>query len=255
MLRRASSGALSAPPSHTEAAIRFESSNLCRQFETLRILPPTTLFNISDRPHTKRRKLEPTPKSLVRIFRVLYRILDVDYTDSHGDLTGVIKYDPSLIRKRNYLLTINRTRFFDLEEKSQCTVLDLLGHACCATIDGFAVKSLPGRMGSSTFHCNTCSHAGLPQEQPTCRDPGARTSIISAFKTVVEMPDFNGLRRPRVAAMTTLRRLVTHSPDSDFLNLETSTIGLWCMKSLSSSNRELRVVSWYVAEQNIIPDD
>ncbi|ETS84314.1 hypothetical protein PFICI_02339 [Pestalotiopsis fici W106-1] len=226
LLRRASSGSLSATQTQAGAVTRFESSSLCRQFESLKILLPTTLFNFSDRVRNKRRKVEATPKALVQILKVLYRILDTEYSDAHGDLATLVK-----------------TKFTDIGEKDQCTLLDLLGHACCATFDGFAIKSLLGKKGSSTFQCRTCSHNTMPQEKPSCCEPGARSSILAAFRAVVDMPDFNVLRRPRVAAMTTLRRLVTHSPDSDFLDLETSTIGLWCMKSLSSSNRELRIAS------------
>lgn len=118
-----------------------------------------------------------------------------------------------------------------------------MGHACCATFSGFAIQPLPGKKGASRFKCSACNPSGMLQEKTNCLDLPARGNILAAFKAIVDMPDFNGLRRPRVAAMLALRRLATHAADSEFLNLETSSSGLWCMKSLSSSNRELRIAS------------
>ncbi len=43
------------------------------------------------------------------------------------------------------------------------------------------------------------------------------------------------------------RRLVLHSVDAEFLDLETSTAGQWCLQSLKSSVRELRVAAGSVA--------
>ena len=43
--------------------------------------------------------------------------------------------------------------------------------------------------------------------------------------------------------MLALRRLIAHCCDADFLNLEASGAGQWCLQSLTSSIRELRIAA------------
>lgn len=43
--------------------------------------------------------------------------------------------------------------------------------------------------------------------------------------------------------MLSLRRVIAHTDDPDLYNLETSELGQWCLKSLQSSVRELRIAA------------
>lgn len=43
-----------------------------------------------------------------------------------------------------------------------------------------------------------------------------------------------------------LRRYILHSIDPDFLNIQRSSLASWCVRSLKSSIRELRIVAGYV---------
>lgn len=63
------------------------------------------------------------------------------------------------------------------------------------------------------------------------------------FSTMIRQESFLASRRPRVAAMLGLKRIVLHCEDSTFLNLETSNPGQWCLQSLNSSVRELRIAA------------
>jgi serine/threonine-protein kinase ATR len=47
----------------------------------------------------------------------------------------------------------------------------------------------------------------------------------------------------RITAMVALRRVISHAEDSHFLDLETSAPGQWCLQSLNSSLRELRIAA------------
>ena len=51
------------------------------------------------------------------------------------------------------------------------------------------------------------------------------------------------LRRPRIAAMLAVRRLLCHSTGIDQLDLSRSVLGQWCLQSLRSSLRDLRVAA------------
>lgn len=63
------------------------------------------------------------------------------------------------------------------------------------------------------------------------------------FTKLIRLPFLAEARRPRVATMMGLRRLVMHINDPKLLNLETSNLGQWCLQSLYSSVRELRIAS------------
>src|SRR5699024_2089042 len=58
---------------------------------------------------------------------------------------------------------------------------------------------------------------------------------------VIQLPSLQETRAPRVAAMISLRRLLQHS--NELLDLEQSALGKWCLQSLNSSIRELRVAA------------
>src|SRR5690606_24497627 len=74
-------------------------------------------------------------------------------------------------------------------------------------------------------------------DTPFCR------AWLGAFSELVRSQPFLNSRKPRVAAMQALRRLVLHSDDPEFLNLETSVPGQWCIQSLNSSVREIRIAA------------
>ena len=61
------------------------------------------------------------------------------------------------------------------------------------------------------------------------------------------MPRIQKYRRPRVAAMLALKRLLSHTSNIDYLDLATSPFGQWCLQVLHSSVRELRVAAGSVA--------
>ncbi len=63
------------------------------------------------------------------------------------------------------------------------------------------------------------------------------------FSNIVKLPNFLESRRPRVFAMVALRRIARHSTHGEFWDLEKSGPGQWCIQSLHSSIRELRIAA------------
>jgi serine/threonine-protein kinase ATR len=63
------------------------------------------------------------------------------------------------------------------------------------------------------------------------------------FVKIIESQSFQRSRRPRVFGMVALRRLVKHNSDPSFFDFETSVPGQWCLDSLKSSVRELRIAA------------
>lgn len=67
---------------------------------------------------------------------------------------------------------------------------------------------------------------------------------------LVQSPSLAEVKRQRILAILTLRRLATHFREPTFLNLESSHLGQWCVQCIQSSVRELRIAAGYV----FVPD-
>lgn len=70
-----------------------------------------------------------------------------------------------------------------------------------------------------------------------------KAEVQTIFVNLVADESFLKSRRQRVVAMICIRRLVTHTDDSHVFDLETSELGQWCLQSLQSSIRELRIAA------------
>lgn len=96
--------------------------------------------------------------------------------------------------------------------------------------------------------CSICE-PGVPKSAVVANyDEALAAEAIATFLKLIDLPDFEESRKPRVQAMIALRHFVVHFRDSEFLDLETSKLGQWCLKSLRSSMRELRIAAGYDLE-------
>ena len=127
-----------------------------------------------------------------------------------------------------------------LPEEQQCLLYTCIGKNACAS--AFGVCS-PDDSLSLQFKCYTCD------AEP--RDSSISQSSVgpeleegfSVLARLINMPRVQKHRRPRVAAMLALKRLISHTSNIDHLDLATSPFGQWCLQALHSSIRELRVAA------------
>ena len=128
-----------------------------------------------------------------------------------SDLDGLSKTAPSHFKR--------------LTEQQQCTALDLLGYTVCQ----LSISAVP------TAHCLACDGSS-----PT---RGATTPWAEEFmKTLLAIvPSIQRTSRARVRAMSVLHRILLHTSCLNDLRLAQSTAGEWCLQSLRSSSRDLRI--------------
>lgn len=89
--------------------------------------------------------------------------------------------------------------------------------------------------------CAVCDGPG-PRTQALSSDGKLKKAVCSVFSKMIRLDGFLKSRRPRIVAMIALRRIILHCDDfSEFLNFETSEAAQWCLQSLNSSVRELRI--------------
>ncbi|PHH79154.1 hypothetical protein CDD80_5521 [Ophiocordyceps camponoti-rufipedis] len=172
----------------------------------------------------KRRKLssKDSPSSMLE---AIYEALQVKET---GD-------DDVVVFEQLFL-----TGFETASEDRQCLAVELLSRICCAADESFSMDP--------EARCLICEGA---RDSGALRPSSSKSEARLVFCKLIRLPKFLESQRPRVVAMIGLRRLVHHCEDGDFLDLERSGFGdvlipgpgQWCLQSLNSSLRELRVAA------------
>jgi serine/threonine-protein kinase ATR len=81
----------------------------------------------------------------------------------------------------------------------------------------------------------------LERDEPTCQEVGKEA--IQIFGNLIKSQTFGTAKRPRVLAMLVLKKFALHCENLEFLDLEKSPLGQWCLGSLKSSVRELRIAA------------
>ena len=121
--------------------------------------------------------------------------------------------------------------FPDLPQTKQCALLLMVGKSACFEERGPAP------------YCATCdspSQAGLV---PAQNGRSLAENLYNLMLELVRMSQEQKHPPPRVAAMVSLKRLLIHTPCSSHLELKSSSLGQWCLQSLRSSVRELRLAA------------
>ncbi|KAL2158380.1 hypothetical protein VTH06DRAFT_4428 [Thermothelomyces fergusii] len=157
-----------------------------------------------------------------------------------GQLCRLVKADP------DGPLDVLESRILEqfplLDDEEKCQLIDLVSRTACAadnTLRLVGSKQPP----MTDYLCSFCSETN-PNVFPVAPRCGQLADMgISAFSKIIKLPKFLESRRPRVLAMIALRRLARHSTTSEFWDLERSGPGQWCLQSLQSSIRELRIAA------------
>lgn len=142
----------------------------------------------------------------------------------------------------NSFAKIPRNRFPDLDERDQCRVAELLGYLCCAADNTLTIPNTK-RNGSVGASCSYCQGVSGSRDAPICLDAAVKKQALILFDCLIQLPSFVSSRRPRIVAMVALRNLARHCREDGFLDVEASAAAQWCLKSLQSSVRELRIAS------------
>ncbi|TPX13910.1 uncharacterized protein E0L32_005610 [Thyridium curvatum] len=180
----------------------------------------------ASQPPSKRQKVSGEADVLSCVISRTYAVLHTSPSNSTADLEGLIL-----------------NGFPNMTDRDRCEVIDLLSRISCAA-DGTLTQRLSHSSKSSVFYCAHCvQEDSLASTSPKCVDIAAKSIATAIFTRLIQLPSFLESRRPRLVAMLALRRFVSHSKDLEFLDIETSGPGRWCLQSLSSSIRELRIAA------------
>ncbi|RGP60551.1 putative uvsb pi-3 kinase [Fusarium longipes] len=135
--------------------------------------------------------------------------------------------------------------FPSIDEPRQCLALDLLSRISCLA-DREVVPSnneMAEKPPNVKISCSVCETNMFPSRPIPYAATVQKSRVETLFAQLIRLPALAESRRPRVAAMMALRKVILHCGDAEVLNLETSALGQWCLQSLNSSIRELRIAA------------
>ncbi|KAI1105988.1 phosphatidyl inositol 3-kinase [Jackrogersella minutella] len=157
-----------------------------------------------------------------------------------GQLCSLLGLEPELNLIDTKAILENRIQ--QLPESELCRIIDLLGYVYCAA-DGTLSIHNKKDYKLMRLDCRYCQASQASDTAPLCIDISAKRTIQEIFASLVQFPSFLESRKPRVTAMAAVRRIARHCTDSEFLDIEVSVTAQWCLKSLQSSIRELRIAA------------
>ncbi|XMA19178.1 hypothetical protein WAI453_011969 [Rhynchosporium graminicola] len=189
---------------------------------------PDDLTEVEDGPPSKRRKINDSKNPFEEITADLYELLGAQRAT---DLAG--------------LHHLAETCFTALSPQDQYKAIEFLGRIPCGLSGKLSLTRENGKTVDSK--CLVCDGAELHEIVDSQYDQNAISGItkesIQVFTSLVKCQTFSQSPRSRVLAMFVLKRFATHFTDPEFLDLQISPLGQWCMKSLNSSVRELRLAA------------
>ncbi len=118
-----------------------------------------------------------------------------------------------------------------------------MGLVACTSAQNPVTLSSIEQSGSQGVNCHLCDGESIGLVAAATLDSPELEEAFSAITNIIKLPRTQKERRPRVAAMMALRRLLTHTGNAEHLNLATSSYGQWCLQALRSSVRELRIAA------------
>lgn len=114
---------------------------------------------------------------------------------------------------------------------------------CAANGSLFVTRDLDDNISDSK--CFLCDRTPPPGsvELDARRCQAVCGDAVVTFTKLIKSPAFAEARQPRVLAMVALKRFTSHFNNPDFKDLSSSPLGQWCVGSLTSSARELRIAA------------
>lgn len=134
-----------------------------------------------------------------------------------------------------------------LSEQEQCELLSAFSRIACAGSNCLQPsESSAGHWND--FSCRMCDAAKPSRREESVywdRDSHEEPwkEVIAAMITITQEEQLQKASKPRVLLAVAIGRLFNHISDSDYLNLEISSLGEWLLKSMTRSLRELRIAA------------
>ena len=106
-------------------------------------------------------------------------------------------------------------------------------------------------MDTLTNVCTFCDGRLGFRPDPALLDDSASGHLFTTFSALLQLLQTPRRKQPRVAAMVALKRLLTHTANTDYHDLAQSIYGQWCLQALRASARDLRIAAGFACYEII----
>lgn len=141
------------------------------------------------------------------------------------------------------VLTYGSNYFPKLSEEDQCALFAAIGQVACASAEALSAISIRERGQPSYNSCCICDTDVRDGNICALWEGSESEEMFSTIVNLIKLQKTKKFRRPRVAAMLALKRLLSHTAKEEHLDLTTSAFSQWCLQALHSSIRELRIAA------------
>ncbi|KAJ5791400.1 uncharacterized protein N7518_008411 [Penicillium psychrosexuale] len=155
-----------------------------------------------------------------------------------GNISAILQSDCG--KTMADLRTSIQASYEELSESKKTELLDILGKICCATA-GQLLRKSSHVIKRDTLLCQTCDMDQYQNDHAGNEEHSGFEEIWSLFNFI--LPRLTRTPGPRISAMIALRRILMHAPNSNQMHISNSDFGEFCLHSLRSSIRELRVAT------------
>lgn len=140
------------------------------------------------------------------------------------------------------ILNMKSQSFTGLSDDEKCELLSSVGRISCA-VAGALSNRLSVGASKDMLLCHVCDHEDHRTDFGFSGQLHDFDHLWSAFSYM--LPRLTRAPSVRITAMAALRRTLVHAPSSSQMQLASSDFGEFCLHSLRSSIRELRIVTGY----------
>ncbi|KAJ5763195.1 hypothetical protein N7533_001876 [Penicillium manginii] len=167
-----------------------------------------------------------------------------------GKLSSLL--ESSEISTVESLRKIIESSYAQLSEPQKSEILETVGKLSCA-LTGNLVQRHSEIISRELLFCEACDGGQQKQE---AEYGGQSEEEFGHLWEIVNfiLPKLTRTPGPRIAAMIALRRILMHSTNLNQMQLSTSTSGEFCLHSLRSSIRELRIATGHAVPAFVRPD-
>ena len=143
-----------------------------------------------------------------------------------------------------------------MKESDRFLPIRSLGFIACAIVGSLRSRLpiLPNIDAWGFYHCYLCD-----SEEPTLtRERKAMDSnncheLFTTLENLIKLDEYRASPQARIWGVMALRRLLNHTEEPCYLNVEASILGQWCLATLNTSIRELRIASRCVCLCMLLP--
>ncbi|KAL1301669.1 hypothetical protein AAFC00_005888 [Neodothiora populina] len=132
---------------------------------------------------------------------------------------------------------VARPCYAALSESDRRQLWQTLGACPCAGADSFKKGRCAACHSDRRLLSRPCLTWDGSARENDCKE------VASIFNELYESPELQKSGKERVLAMLAIRSFVMHTVDATYLDLNQSLFAQWCLRSLYSSSRELRIAA------------